>query len=98
MGVDLERARPVDVDAISRLACSSTEQRVLRLSPGSGLRLWVRKEAALKARGCGLGSGIRTVLEDPTLSVADVNFGPTLLAACAVVAADGSAARVGQTG
>lgn len=61
IGVDVEATRPLaDLDALAEACCSRNEcARLARLPAASRaaafLRLWTRKEAALKAWGTGIG-------------------------------------------
>jgi 4'-phosphopantetheinyl transferase len=59
VGVDVERIRTLDVEALAACACSPRERAALRALPAerSGpafLALWTRKEAYLKGTGQGL--------------------------------------------
>lgn len=63
VGIDLERIRALDWQAMVRHVCSPEEARMLEDAPAPERprlfhRLWVRKEALLKAAGTGL-SGAR---------------------------------------
>jgi 4'-phosphopantetheinyl transferase len=73
LGVDVERVRPIgDATGVARLAFSPREVSRLESLPGP-VRLrafyeaWTRKEAFLKALGCGLGRPLDSF---------DVSFGP----------------------
>lgn len=96
LGVDVEQLRPVP-DAASVAASSFTpEERAAWLALGGGdreafLRIWTRKEAALKALGVGLsgmeaapGSAIRAALS--RVEVVEVDFDAEHVAALAVAA------------
>jgi hypothetical protein len=99
VGVDIEHVRPVSAEMID-MACSERERS--RLSACSRaerdrefVKLWVRKEAVLKAHGTGLvmraGSGpaapmvrpLRDVLQDPKLHVTDLRVPDGVVAAVA---------------
>lgn len=62
VGIDVEAVRPLaDLDALVESCCSRDEgDRIARLPAGTRgaafLRLWTRKEAALKAWGTGIGA------------------------------------------
>ena len=65
VGVDLERIRPTtDPVALARRYFTTAEQSLVRRAPSAAvrhhhvLRLWVRKEACVKAAGAVLGEGL----------------------------------------
>lgn len=66
VGVDVESTdETIPVHEISQVALSRTECDVLSMARADQLqqvfcRLWVRKEAVLKAEGCGICCGLRT--------------------------------------
>ena len=75
IGVDVERCRPHNVDAIGGAWFSSHEQRWLDDVPDADrqsafLRIWCRKEAVVKATGVGIDDGfadfsVVTRFDDP---------------------------------
>lgn len=91
LGVDVElAARREDVASAAGIALHPDEHPV---SPDEVLRLWVRKEALLKAHGTGLMTDPRSVhldasgqvSEGPTGTIVDLTLGPTWCAAVAVI-------------
>jgi phosphopantetheinyl transferase len=62
VGLDVESTRPLeDLDALAQSCCSPAERSRLAALPlesraGAFLRMWTRKEAALKAWGTGIGA------------------------------------------
>ncbi|WP_405010107.1 4'-phosphopantetheinyl transferase family protein [Kitasatospora sp. NBC_01539] len=66
VGVDVERQRPVDVDAIARRALSAHESRLVASSgPALLFRCWTRKEAVAKAMGTGIATDLRRIETRP---------------------------------
>jgi 4'-phosphopantetheinyl transferase len=65
VGIDVEtvdRQRTPDFHGIARTAFSAAERAVLAAVPGAELavtfyKIWVRKEAIVKAEGCGIAAG-----------------------------------------
>jgi 4'-phosphopantetheinyl transferase len=101
VGVDVERRAPSPRDAdLADRYFSPAEAARVRAAPDPGaafLRLWVRKEAALKATGRGLGGGLEVEVGDgsaggwavlPGLWLTDLEVGPGHLAALAVARGD----------
>jgi 4'-phosphopantetheinyl transferase len=84
VGVDLEELRPIpDAETVAAQFFSAAEREALRAAPGAEgfLRLWTRKEAALKRDGVGLSGR----LDDASLAgVVEIDAGPGWLAALAV--------------
>ncbi|GJF33152.1 4'-phosphopantetheinyl transferase [Kitasatospora sp. NE20-6] len=66
VGVDVERERPVDVDAIARRALSPHERRLVASGgPALLFRCWTRKEAVAKAMGTGVATDLRRIETGP---------------------------------
>lgn len=91
VGVDVEStSRADDIASAAEVMLHPGERPT---SPDDTLRLWVRKEALLKAHGTGLATDPRSVfldasghvLEGPTGTIVDVTLGPTWCAAVAVL-------------
>jgi 4'-phosphopantetheinyl transferase len=72
VGVDLERPRQLlRPDALARRICSAAEQEQLRAAPDLNaalLRLWVRKEALVKASGTGIRGPLHSLAELDTVA------------------------------
>jgi 4'-phosphopantetheinyl transferase len=89
VGVDLEVLREVsDAEGIVRGTFTAAEEAAWRAAGGGGgaafLRLWTRKEAALKALGVGLGGLDAPTLPAPWPEVHDLAVDAEHVAALAV--------------
>ena len=96
IGVDLERVRPVDVDALADEYLPAADRAILsRVAPADRARaffaLWVRREALVKATGGGIVvPADRAVPEADGLWLRDLDLAPGY---CAALAADGDRDR-----
>lgn len=84
IGVDLERIRPTDSNAIAEMIFSAEERAAIAAAPAHErsrrfLQTWVRREAQLKA----LGLGISDAPAVPSIPVYDLEMGSDFLAAVA---------------
>ena len=75
VGLDVERVRPLDVEALAAVALSPAERdRLARdavtLDDRAFLTIWVRKEAVLKAAGTGLAVDPRRLEVSPPSAAA----------------------------
>ena len=66
VGVDVERRRPIDARALAQRYFTLAEIEILEQSDELQCRdlfyrIWVRKEAAAKALGCGIGAGVHRI-------------------------------------
>jgi 4'-phosphopantetheinyl transferase len=89
VGVDLEALRPVpDAAGIARSVLTAEEQAAWQAAGGGDrafLRLWTRKEAALKALGLGLAALDGALPPAPSPALHDLEVGGGYLAALAVL-------------
>ena len=86
VGIDLEKIRPLDYQAVARPVLSELDQRALAQATPSAqadlfFQLWVRHEARAKATGAGIAT-------HSTLPVYDLDVGPSYRAAVATAMKD----------
>ncbi|MEB0162772.1 4'-phosphopantetheinyl transferase superfamily protein [Glaciimonas sp. CA11.2] len=104
VGVDIEKLSPINVAGLAPLICTPSEcARLAALSAAAAqdafYRLWVGKEAALKAVGVGIGGDhMRTIAlqDDGRVCTPDAAppFDPALISVQPIVTTDGYCAAV----
>jgi len=104
VGVDVEKPIPLDVACLAEMACTPLERDALtKLDATEGLaaffRMWVGKEAALKAVGTGIAGGHMpglSLLDDGSVRAANMPlpFDPATLKVEPLPVADGYCAAV----
>lgn len=96
IGIDLEAASAIGLPEVQEVACHPAETWVQ--DDANATRLWVAKEALLKAYGQGLLTDPRTirltsdgkVLVGPPANIVEVDLGPDWVCAVAVATETGS--------